>query len=335
MKLGFILGVAAVLALAGASFAGDYHAGATLICADCHVMHGSQSHGYAADGSGSYLPVGAGGPFVYLLRDEETKLCLACHDGQAWAPDVLEANTGAAINRMAGALNKTTSSGTYNPAGGHTLGSMATAPGGTFADAEGLKCTDCHHQHGKDNSYRNLQNLGGAVVTAAVTTNDPAKDVFERSPASYDISQVDFNEPATTASKMGAWCQGCHTDYHGNASSPNMRDQAHAAGEGWLRHPTAEANIGAIGGGHSALSQFRNNLYRTKVMSASGDWGTQGVAWAAAPADLTPSCFSCHKGHGNQNAFGLIYMTGTAAPTEEGNAGGTAKTLCKQCHRQG
>ena len=52
-------------------------------------------------------------------------------------------------------------------------------------------------------------------------------------------------------------------------------------------------------------------------------------------ADSTPTCVSCHKGHGNQNAFGLIYMAGTGVVTEEGDDGAQAKHLCGQCHVQG
>jgi hypothetical protein len=44
---------------------------------------------------------------------------------------------------------------------------------------------------------------------------------------------------------------------------------------------------------------------------------------------------SCHKAHGNQNSFGLIYMSGTGTVTEEGDDGVQAKDLCKQCHVQG
>lgn len=153
-RWGFVLGVVALLAFAGAGWAGDYHYTTTLICSDCHVMHYSQSHGYNANGSGNYLAPGPGGPFAYLLRDEINQLCLDCHDGQVWAPDVFEANTGTAV-RLAGGLNRTTSAGPYYPAGGHTLGSTATAPGGTWNHPEGLECVDCHWPHGQA-SYRNL-----------------------------------------------------------------------------------------------------------------------------------------------------------------------------------
>jgi nitrate reductase cytochrome c-type subunit len=53
---------------------------------------------------------------------------------------------------------------------------------------------------------------------------------------------------------------------------------------------------------------------------------------------LTPTCTTCHKAHGNQNPYGLIYLKGTGAVTEEGDADGQTeglRTMCKQCHSQG
>lgn len=357
-----------VLGMVASATAGDYHYGTTLVCSDCHVMHFSQQHGYNSDGGGAFVALGTG-PNTDLLRAPVNQLCLTCHDGQTWAPDVYGTNTGTPHNRQAGALNKVGDAGPYYPANGHTLNITSAPPGGTgwTPDAtEGLTCIDCHQQHGYagpnfaaydsagtgtfgTGTYRNLMYSPGNAGTTAnpnrwityrVGTNSTLKDVFERSTAGgvagqYDVSNVDFNEPNATKSAYGAWCQGCHTNFHGSSADANMRDVTEPAGLGWFRHPTADVNIGGqSAGGHSSLTQFKNNLYRTQVMSPTGDWGTQGVAWTAAPTDLTPSCFSCHKAHGNKNAFGLIYALGSAALGEEGD-GTEAKNLCRECHVQG
>ena len=63
--------------------------------------------------------------------------------------------------------------------------------------------------------------------------------------------------------------------------------------------------------------------------------GVRAGSYGVANTDLSPSCMSCHKGHGNQNAFGLIYMLGSGTITEEGDNGVDARNLCRQCHGMG
>ncbi|MEW6050975.1 MAG: hypothetical protein AB1644_07945 [Candidatus Zixiibacteriota bacterium] len=344
MKKLFAIGIALV-ALAGLAMAGDYHKGSTLACEECHVMHYSTSHGYNANGGGITTPLGTAGPYEYLLRNDINDLCLSCHDGSSFAPDVLTANGGVVptSGRLGGALNRDNTS-PYFDATGHTLGSMATAPGGTWANANGLNCADCHTVHGRTpissavdpkGSYRNLSSYvlypasTAPGVSYAVGTNDLAKDVFERSNAMggdhYDINNVDFNEPITNGSNYAGFCKQCHTNFHGTSTDANMND-----GTEWLRHPTADADLSST----SFLNRYAGLAYRVKMMSASGNWGTYGTPWVGAPTDLTPSCFSCHKGHGNQNSYGLIFAAGAADLGENGD--GTAyKNLCQQCHTRG
>lgn len=332
----------ALLALAGVVLAGDYHKGATLACQECHVMHYSTTHGYNANGTGITTPLGSAGPYEYLLRNDINDLCLSCHDGSSFAPDVLAANGGivTANGRLGGALNRDNTA-PYFDATGHTLGSTAAAPGGTWANADGLNCADCHTVHGRSpissavdpkGSYRNLNSYVGSPAIAglsyAVGTNDLTKDMFEVSAGMggnhYDYTNVDFNEPITNGSHYADFCKQCHTNFHGTSTDANMND-----GSEWLRHPTADANIA---GGN--LTRFAGLAYRVKVMSSTGNWGTYGTAWTGAPTDLTPSCMSCHKGHGNQNAYGLVYATGAANLGEQGD-GAAYKNLCQQCHTRG
>jgi len=321
------------------ALAGDFHRNATLVCSDCHTMHFSQQHGYAADGTGFFTPVGGAGPHHYLLRNEVNDLCLTCHNGSSFAPDVLGANTNAYV-REAGALNRPTS-GEGLAATGHTLDATDPAPGSNpaWSSTTGLECTNCHFPHGGAN-YRNLAGNQGNYSSlgrthSAVTYNevpglDLTKDVYQVAAAPmathYAVSNVFYNEPARPTygeSAYAYWCKGCHTDFHGAQGGTEVGG---ATGEEWLRHPNAVANIGALGGGHSSLATFTSRTNKVKVMSASGTYPA---------ADNTPSCFSCHKSHGNQNAFGLIYMSGTGTVDEEGDDGTAARQLCKQCHVQG
>ncbi len=348
MKRLTILLTAVMLSGAAAlAVAGDFHFGTTLVCSDCHVAHYSQQHGYSV--GGFVVPMGGAGPYTDLLRDDENKVCLTCHNGSSFAPDVFGADgSGSGILREAGGLNVAAGHGLTNDAGyddinGHTLYSMATPPGGNTSayvpNAEGLRCIDCHAQHGTAN-YRNLLNRGifaGDTVSYAVGTNDLTKDVFERSAAAYAEADVDFNEPNTRQSRYGQWCKACHKDFHGQGGDVNMGGQAGGVtstnANPWKRHPVADVNIGESG----PTATFISNLARytavtnkVKVMSSTGTWvGNETV--------LTPSCFSCHKAHGNKNAFGLIYMKGATPAgtrTEEGD-GGVYKDLCRQCHSQG
>lgn len=340
------LGLAGIVAMSGLAPAatppGDYHSGTTLVCSDCHVMHGQQTHGYNANGTGFFVPVGAGGPFEYLLRNEPNDLCLFCHDNNSQAPDVLDANTGKYPSdvRLAGFLNREGVIG--QPATGHTLDTLSTAPGSNPAwkpeddngAGKGLRCINCHDQHG-GSSYRNLAtgpgNLGrgDAPVTYVNGTNDLTKDVFQRAPLTFDWSNVDYNEPDTTMSAYGKYCSGCHTNFHGTPGDANLGGVPTTGGfDEFIRHPDGGVDIGAVGGGHSSLSTFAGHTNHVKVMSASG-------VWDGSVGDITPSCFSCHKSHGNGNAFGLIFMRGTGTITENGDDGNAERDLCKQCHRQG
>ena len=132
-------------------------------------------------------------------------------------------------------------------------------------------------------------------------------------------------------------CLACHDERAGipdvlgsdiNSITGGRSAGAHGGdvGSPWLRHPTADVDIGQNVGRKSSLAQYQSHVNRVQVMSATGNWQTG--------TDLTPSCFSCHKAHGNKNPFGLIYMRGDGALTEEGDAGtsGTMADLCRQCH---
>lgn len=336
-----IIGIAVVsLAIsAGTVMAGDYHMKSTLICADCHTMHYSISHDYA----GATTSPLTGGPYEGLLKADANALCLQCHDGKDFAPDVLGANTGAHV-REAGGLS--TGVAPYESWKGHSLGVNsvnAVAPGGSFnAGATGLECVDCHAQHGQSHAtypanytngqWRNLVSKPGTAsadipVTYAKGINDLALDIFEHNgtlgqvATHYSVDNVDFNEPDTTGSDYAAWCQGCHTSFHGATNEGSAQH--------WSRHPTAGVKIGTPGMTYfSSLAQFTGHTNRVKVMNPTGQWDP-------AQTDFTPSCFSCHKAHGNQNAFGLIYMKGTGTVTEQGDDGTQMKNLCRQCHVQG
>jgi Doubled CXXCH motif (Paired_CXXCH_1) len=306
--------------------AGLYHTKNVGACQDCHKsMTPDQSPALIAS---LITPVPQQRSFA---PSDINQTCLTCHGGRGGEGDgssVLSSVNGTLI-RQAGFLN--------GPSGlahaGHTLGSTQQAPGGTWTPGyQGLTCADCHDPHGSEGQYRNLVLRPGTAtedrpVTYAIgQNNDPRRDVWIRSVpdavGKYDARNIRFNQPQTGRSAYGEWCQGCHSAFHGGFRSSNMR-----GAKGWMRHPTADARIGGGLPQHSSLSRYAALSNRVPTLSASGSW--------PAP-DNTPSCMSCHKAHGNNNPFGLLYMAGQGQLTEGGDSHAKGYVdLCHQCHTQG
>jgi cytochrome c553 len=230
---------------------------------------------------------------------------------------------------------------------GHTLGGNDPSPGADppwqpsldGVGVSGLDCVHCHAPHGDRRAYRNLRSDAGNNLPGEglVTYNhespgslDLSRDVFVRRALDYDESAVDFTEPDPGDSAIARFCAGCHGEFHGRPGSRVVG--GFDVGRGWVgfvRHPAAGVDIGAIGGEHSSLERFRAHASRVKVMSSTGSWDSP------AP-DVTPTCITCHKAHGNGNPFGLILRSGRGAPTEDGDTDGNElRDLCGQCHVQG
>jgi hypothetical protein len=331
-----------VLASAALARAGDYHDRGTLRCGECHVMHTSQPAAPAEGDAG--VDVLAAQGVGQLLKKDVNDLCLSCHDDSSSAPDVLGRNRGNSVSdvRQAGYLNRVGDA--YPLATGHTLGSRDVAPGSSPAwraqSMQGLTCIDCHTHHGSTGprpAYRNLRSdagnnrAGEGLVTynqGAPGALDPTADVFQRRARDYDESAVDFNEPDQTDSAIARYCAGCHGEFHGQAGAEsNVGGVKHGSSfTRFLRHPAAGVDVGAAGEGWSRAQLLASRKNRVKVMSPSASWGR-------ADPGATPTCITCHKAHGNGNAFGLIFRSGHGTVTENGDTGGSRpEDLCGQCH---
>lgn len=320
--------------------AGDHHDRGLIDCSDCHVMHAT---GATVAGPGGALGARVGA----LLRSDVNELCLSCHDGSARASDVLGRNQGRNPGdlRQAGFLNSLEHGGLAST--GHTLYSLDSAPGSeppwSAADengsGQGLSCINCHAPHGGQHplpAYRNLRSdagnnrLGDGLVTynsGRPGANDLTRDVFVRRSLSYDESAVDFNEPDARDSAMARFCAGCHDRFHGVPGvDGNIGGSVTGRGlTAFVRHPSAGVDLGAVGGDWSSAEAFLSHQNRVKVLSPNGSWNS--------PESLTPTCISCHKAHGNDNPFGLIFRSGRGTPTENGDSQGHAlEDLCLQCH---
>jgi hypothetical protein len=364
-----ILAIVALCALP--VMAGEWHAGTTNLCTDCHTMHFSQTHAWNSANPVSTTPtvdgnwLSATGPNHYLLKAPVNEICLACHDGQTFAPDVLGSNFNASSHtdgRSAGALNRAGTPG-YSDWQGHTLDSTATPPGylttGIFGDVfptgSALECINCHTQHGRDTAYRNLgprRDAGGTdfIVTyikaatpdptVNVTINAGAYTAGSGDPATfaqlYDTSSISYaridGDTGTfkTSNLIDTHCAACHGEFHGG--SGDALSVGGTGGVEFSRHPTAQAVIGAVGGGHSNLPRYVAATTKVKVYTNDYTGYTGSV----------PGCVSCHKAHGNQNPFGLVFLgRNTTTVTEQGDdtyIGSPLqgyRALCGQCHVQG
>ena len=306
--------------------AGLYHTRSAGSCQDCHrKLQVDQAPALIAT-----LASPTPQPRSFAPRDV-TRTCLACHSGGGGEHDgssVLAATSGPLV-RQAGFLSGPTG-GAHT---GHTLGSLAPAPGGNWTPGPaGLTCTDCHDPHGHPDQYLNLVlRPGNASEDRRLTytigpVNDRQKDIWIEAdcdgPGKYDSRRIRFNQPRAGRSAYAEWCQGCHAGFSGGAGAANMR-----GARGWMRHPTTDAPIGGGATHHADFSRYALQANRVSTMSASGRW--------PAP-DNTPSCMSCHKSHGSTNPFGLLYMAGGGQLTESGDSQGkTSVDLCHQCHTQG
>jgi hypothetical protein len=341
-----LLTILALIAAATGLQAGEYHSlqNGTLYCDECHTF-GAAPGDEAGGTDPAFPPAGSGDGASSLLKAEGNAVCLACHDGNPKAIDVVGRNTGRdpSMVREAGALNRVGGALPYREGNGHTLGLEAPAPGSRppWTPEGGLKCVDCHDPHGAHplgNPYRNLlaapgnRTGAGTIVTYSVGSNDPSRDVFVRRPGGYAAADVDFNEPFPGGSSMADFCQGCHTEFHGARGGIEVGG---AMATGWIRHPAGDADIGRAGGRHSSRRVFSGEWTTkrnyVKVMTNTGNWSP---ASSQEVTDHSPTCLSCHKAHGNMNPFGLIYMGNEGTITEEGTPDGRYVDLCRQCHSQ-
>lgn len=326
-------------ALAG-SLEAPYHYGETLLCSDCHTMHFSQSHGYAGgivsatpQPAGDWLP--AEGPNTSLLKSSAGVLCLACHDGQTFAPDVVGSDTGGLTQRSAGFF-ESASTPSYR---GHNLDPTLVSDPNTLCDRchfEGsmatasVTCTDCHAHHG-NGGYRNLQ-------WASWPGAEPPIKAFIRpgstGPARYEAANIAYPAPVAgdgSYREVTNICIDCHhsffSPYYTDASAFGAPS---ADGKSpYHRHPGTNSEWGA----YYPIGRTGANTDPVAWVDGTGPGFTiprlrfivQGASDFAGATVVSQTnevfCLSCHKAHGSENAFATTWNYGQVNP-----AG------CRQCH---
>lgn len=315
---------------------GGYHSGDTLLCSDCHSVHYSQQHTW--DGTGTVSTtgapngdwLGAGGPYPMLLKaPSATELCLECHDGKTFAPDVVGIDTNGLALRSAGHFEGL-EVWSYR---GHNLSATPEAGtgrnelcrrchfGGDMATAR-VKCTDCHNKHGNV-SFRNVQWASDPGAEAPIGAYmRPGVTGLDR----YEADNVGYPAPTPGNSsyrELSNMCIDCH---HSNFGSFYTGEDSP-----FIRHPgtnTEEAFYAPINGAGAntdpaawvAGTGFLVPRLKFAVVGATDFFSATTVA-----ANNEVFCLTCHQAHGSLNPFALRWDYGT--PTDTGASG------CYQCHR--
>jgi hypothetical protein len=315
-----LVGAVVVVALVAASgaFAGEYHYGTTLNCANCHVMHGSYN--------GTLYNGGAG--FAMLLKGTVNQTCLSCHD--TTSRDVVATGTAAAPNDTISVAHPSkykNSSGFFqsdwatalSPVG-HDLGpSQVTAIQGSWiSEAGGMKCTDCHDAHGTPN-WRNLlprPGTAGADVEIIEGTDVHIKPGVTTWADKMDTDSVAFNDGAPN--KIVSWCLGCHTNITAGDKHPQDKSLAGSKADGAHWVSGTGTGFGTdVGDGTAGIPRVRFAQTGTDYTSSMTVADTNRVF-----------CLSCHKAHGSKYDSTLVWPHYTDGAADQTSA-------CGQCHNAG
>jgi predicted CXXCH cytochrome family protein len=309
-----------------------YHYGVNLVCSDCHTMHYSQAHTYGSDGSGTVDPMGGAGPYPRLLKNDVLDLCVTCHDNHAGIPDVMGADVNGLQERSAGFFAPVDQVSPH----GHDLGRNAptgeylcdkchTYGGGGASEDKKVTCIDCHSVHGNGNP-RNLQ-------WASYPEGTPPLGLFTAAGASgvakYERHNTAYGTLNTAALReVSNMCIDCHHTLTGAYYNDPNGDGIHS------RHPSYESerddqnNIAqGLAGGTSDPAHWIAGVGSGFDGALRVPFVTSGATNQSEAAVIDPEsngvfCLSCHKAHGSDNPFGLVW----AADTGAGPKG------CDQCH---
>ncbi len=309
----------------------QYHVGDTLVCSDCHVMHASEQHALDGTLTREMWPLPwTGAPNRTLLRAAgPNELCLACHDGQLFAPDVLQADANALTERSAGFLG---AAGTIDYHG-HNLAASGvqsslcdrchSSPMGTAT----VWCIDCHGPHG-NGYFRNLQwasDPGGEPPIRALI--QPTATGMAR----YEAGNVAYPAPAAgdgTFREVTNICIDCHHSFMDDSGGYYTKPGGMTH---WGKHPGTNSEWGAS-----------RPLDAANANTTPANWVSGAVGFAvprlkfvvAGAADFTAAtavaannevfCLTCHKAHGSEHPFALRWAYSSAdANRSQG---------CLQCH---
>jgi len=373
-RLQHLLIALVICAFPNLSHSGEYHAvkektysqtTETLVCSQCHTMHGTQ-------GGTSMIYGGAAATYKGLIRAATIdQLCRTCHENNSLGmssptpPDIWNNTLG--YIPSAGDFSH---SGEISEGNRHSIGATdVVPPGGTYNVAY-FHCEECHAQHGNKN-YRNLLLRPGGVgsdlkVTYVLNGNgsktcsdgvtvepcDVNIDTISNPLAQSNLTKfqrdnVSFKRAATNSTGIAPWCGGCHTAFHGAGGASNVGgsssgDTLGGASDYWVRHPVRDVDI----------NEANSNLHVDR-----GNWASLGAsirvravdpdntAPTSGDADEQPFCLTCHYAHGGGNPStdptldhsNLMFLDSAGRininPSFDANTS-RIRNLCQQCHNQ-
>jgi hypothetical protein len=307
-----------------------YHNREQVVCADCHTTHASQAHEHqlGAPRPGEQVPY-AGPPSTHLLKAADPlDLCLACHDGRSFAPDVVGSDANGLARRSAGFFDEPE---TPNPRG-HDLGrglaggsELCTRCHFSSGDQMKVTCVDCHDPHGNDVA-RNLRWASWPEGTPDLgLLVDPSATGMAR----YEYARVAYGTLNSNALlEPSSMCFDCHHVFSGSWNVDPDGTGIHN------RHPAYDSEHGspnniaqgqADGGSAPAHWQggtgsgFLTTPRLRFVRSGASDFAT---ARGVDPNTNGVFCMTCHQAHGSDQAFGATFTV----------AGGYRAAGCDQCH---
>lgn len=321
----------AVLMLLPASlYSGEYHAvkektysgiTETLVCSQCHTMHGMQ-------GGSSMIYGGVDAQYKGLIRAATiVQLCRTCHEtnflgmSNPTPPDVWYNSLGYVAS--AGDFNDRN---IQNEANRHSIDNTNQTPPGASGSGWPIayfSCESCHNQHGNKN-YRNLQarpgnsasditvnyRLNGTGNCSDGTASPCDLNLVTTSglPAGqtnlykFNRTNVTFIKAATASSGVARWCGGCHNDFQGAGGVANMGGSTSGdtnVGSPWIRHPVRDVSIDEANvNGHADRTNWAGITPSSSRVRAVNPDNTDPTS---ANADEEPFCLTCHYAHGGGN----------------------------------